>query len=152
MKNKKEKEMERRDEVEKIFDTYHMFAGRMISGSKSGYYSQHPKHDVVFNANIFIPSVGKVWFGDLDITLDNKLLQEICNEIGEEMIVVSEMLGRFGAEERKYKEIKVDAHILFTPNSENYQARVYDGYKAITIDKMTIAINKGVDWIKKIVG
>ncbi len=137
------------DEIEKIFRTYHLYSGRMIGGSKSGYHSTHPNDDILFNANIFIPSLGKVWWGDLNITLDNEALQEVCNKIGEEMIIVSEMLGRFEAEERLYKEIENNAHIKFIPNSDEYQKREYDGYKGVTIDKMTIVVKRGINWIKK---
>ena len=43
--------------------------GRLIAVSKSGYKSQYPNNEVVFNANI-VTSEGKVWYGDLDLTLD----------------------------------------------------------------------------------
>jgi len=137
------------NEIILIFRKHLMFEGRMISGSKSGYRSRYPKHDVLFNGNILIPSVGKVWWGDLDITIDNKKLQNVCDELGEEMIVVSEMMGRFGAEERPYDEIFKNAHTRFTPNAKEYEERVYDGFDAVTIDNMTIVTSKGVDWIKR---
>ena len=136
-------------DITMIFRNHQMYDARMISGSKSGYRGRYPKNDVVFNANIFTPSNGRVWYGDLDITFDNKVLQEICNEIGEEMIVVSEMFGRFGAENRPYEEIFKNAHVKFTPNSKTYNARVYGGIEGVTIDNMTIITSKGIDWVKK---
>jgi len=130
------------------FEKREFYSGRMIGGSKSGYRKLNPNNDIVFNANIFTPSKHKCWYGDLDITKDAKILQEICNELQEEMIVVSEMLGRFGAEERTYEEIEADAHAKFIPNENEYLGRVYEGYHGVTIDKMIIMTNKGVDWIK----
>lgn len=118
---------------------------RMISGSKSGYRRMFPEHDVMFNANIFTPS-GTFWNGDLDITKDCFALQELCNGIGEEMIIVSEMLGWDGADGRTYEELSGDAHAKFTPNQEVYQERVYDGLHGVTIDKMTVVTGNGVDW------
>ena len=136
-------------ETIEIFRKHLMDENRMIAGSKSGYHQRHPKNDVLFNANIFTPTKGKIWYGDLDITLDNKKLQDICNEIGEEMIVVSEMMGRFDAEKRPYSEIEKNAHIRLTPNANSYERRVYDGFESVTIGNMFIFTNKGIDWVKK---
>ena len=55
--------------------------GRMISQSKSGYRDRHPQHDVMFNANIIIEGANKAWFGDLDITIDRPLLEEIAKAL-----------------------------------------------------------------------
>jgi len=118
---------------------------RMISGSKSGYRRMYPEHDVMFNANIFTPS-GTFWNGDLDITKDCFALQELCNDINEEMIIVSEMLGWNGAENRKYEELSADAHAKFTPNQEVYHVRVYDGFHGVKIDNMTVLTGKGINW------
>jgi len=118
---------------------------RMISGSKSGYRHLFPDNDVIFNANIFTPS-GIYWNGDLDITKDCIALQELCNEAGEEMIIVSEMLGWDGAEGRSYEELEADAHAKFTPNQKKYLRRIYDGLHGVTIDKMTVLTGKGVSW------
>jgi len=102
--------------MENIFEKYNFGRGRLISMSKSGYRNKYPYNYVLFNANIFTKSQHLIWFGDLDITKDAETLRKICDEIGEEMIVVSEMKGRFGGEERKYKEIRKTAEVIFTPN------------------------------------
>lgn len=70
-------------------------SGRMISGSKSGYRKRNPDNVVYFNANIFILGEGKIWWGDLDLTIDTPLLEEISGEIGKKLYVLSEMDGRF---------------------------------------------------------
>ena len=121
---------------------------RMIAGSKSGYWSRHPNNDVMFNANIFTPS-GIYWNGDLDITIDCVALQELCDGVGEEMIIVTEMIGWQGAEEKSYDELKENAHVLFTPNEKEYLRRVYDGIHGVKDGNMTIITSKGVDWEKK---
>ncbi len=128
------------------FEKRKFYLGRMIAGSKSGYRMRNPDNDVLFNANIFVPSGEKEWHGDLDITKDAKVLQEICDEIQEELIVVPEMLGRFGAEERNYELLEADAHAKFIPNEKEYLSRVYNGMHGVKIDNMTIATRKGVNW------
>ena len=147
LKSKKQTRTE--NEIIDAFQKHRLILGRMISGSKSGYFQKYPKHDVLFNANIFISSTGKVWWGDLDITLDNKNLQEVCNELGEELIVVQEMLGRFGAENNPYKKVFEHAHTKFTPNATEYDERLYEGFKSVTVDKLTIVTSKGISWIKR---
>lgn len=130
-----------------VFKKHDFYDSRMISNSKSGYRRRYPKHDVIFNANIFT-SNGKEFHGDLDLTKDNLPLQRICNELGEEMIVLSEMLGRFGAEERPYEELEADAHAKFLPNKRTYLVRTYEGFHGVKIDNMTIITGKGVAWKK----
>ena len=147
--SKSKKQTRTENEIIDVFEKHRLMLGRMISGSKSGYCQKYPKHDVRFNANIFIPSTGKVWFGDLDITVDNKKLQDVCNELDEEMIVVPEMMGRFGAEEEPYKKIFEHAHTRFTPNAVEYDERLYEGFKIVTVDKLRIVTSKGVSWIKR---
>ena len=128
-----------------VFEQQGFHNGRMISGSKSGYHRRYPDNDIMFNANI-ITKNGKEFHGDLDLTKDAYELQRICNKLGEEMIVVSEMLGRFGAEERPYDVLMNDAHAKFTPRKRTYHVRLYDGLHGVTIDKMTIVTGKGVNW------
>ena len=78
----------------KIFDRYGLMMGRMISGSKSMYHERFPDHEVYFNANIVLESNGKVWYGDIDFTLDKSKLQEIANVLGEPLYVLSEIRRR----------------------------------------------------------
>lgn len=71
--------------------------GRMIAGSKSLYRAAHPNNIVYFNANIFINGE-KVWYGDLDLTLDTPRLKELASQLGD-LFVLKELDGRFGAED-----------------------------------------------------
>lgn len=133
--------------MDDIFEINGLHMGRMIAGSKSGYRKRHEGHDILFNANIFIPSEHKIWWGDLNITLDAIALQNCCNYLNEEMIVVSEMYGRFGAEERKYKEIEKNAHIKFIPNEHHYLRRTYtEGFDITKIGNMFLASGKRDKW------
>lgn len=78
------------------------YQGRMISGSKSYYRNTFPWNKVCFNANIFIHNgekYEKIWYGDLDITLDGYKLKEIAFNNNIILYVLSEMDGRFGNEE-----------------------------------------------------
>jgi hypothetical protein len=79
----------------KIFDDNELRVSRIISGSKSGYCKSHIGHIIVFNANILTEEDGKIWYGDIDITLDGKTLNKIANEIGKKLYVLREMDYRF---------------------------------------------------------
>lgn len=86
-------------ETLRVFEDSGFYFARMISGSKSGYANQFPDHKVVFNARVydletyekekknkikdfFAGQELELWYGDLDLTLDNEKLKEIANKIG----------------------------------------------------------------------
>jgi hypothetical protein len=73
--------------------------GRMISFSKSGYRERHPDHVTVFNANLCLRG-GKIWYGDLDLTVDEPALAELARSIGTRLFVLSERDARFEHEEK----------------------------------------------------
>ena len=130
-----------------LFRKHRFHHGRMISGSKSGYSGRYPKHDTIFNANIFTPS-GIWWNGDLDLTKDNLVLQRLCNELEEEFIVTYEAIGWQGATDKSYEELCEHAHARFEPKRRKYFRRVYDGLHGVKSGNMTIITSKGVDWVK----
>ena len=72
-------------------------AGRMISFSKSGYHKRHAGHVVVFNGNVCLEA-GKIWWGDIDITLDEAKLVALAKRLDQTVYVVYERDGRFGNE------------------------------------------------------
>lgn len=74
------------------------YPGRMMSGSKSGYANAFPSHVPVFNANVCTQNLGKIWYGDLDLSLDGKQLQELAKALGEPVLVLREMAARFDHE------------------------------------------------------
>lgn len=88
-----------------IFGTNGLHMGRMISGSKSGYWEQHKENLVVFNANILIQSKGKIWHGDLDVTLDEENLKKVAQILEEDLYILREHDARWGNEEKPVKEL-----------------------------------------------
>jgi hypothetical protein len=88
-----------------IFKNYDFYFGRMISGSKSGYREKYPDNEIYFNANIFVLGEGKVWWGDLDLTLDEKNLKCVARDLGKDLFILREMDGRFENENLKDSEI-----------------------------------------------
>jgi hypothetical protein len=68
--------------------------GRMISASKSGYRRAHPDNAAIFNANVCL-AAGKIWHGDLDLTLDEQQLLDLAARVGQTTYVLYEQDGRF---------------------------------------------------------
>ena len=79
--------------------------GRMISASKSGYRERNPENIAVFNSNLVLLEAGekfgletrhgKVWFGDIDVTKDRNQLKDLAKRSGCDVVILSEMDGRF---------------------------------------------------------
>lgn len=88
------------------------YNGRMISGSKSTYRNRYPKHFVLFNANLCTSSLGKIWYGDLDLHLDKNQLLSLAFKLQEDVYVLQEMDGRFENEENPKLE---RALVIFHP-------------------------------------
>ena len=86
------------------------YCARLISWSKSTYRKAYPNHKVVFNANVCTEEDGKIWYGDIDLTLDEGKLKKLDEELGQEIFVVRETSCRFETEGRKGKEIAVNAY------------------------------------------
>ena len=107
--------------VSESFSENRLFMGRMISGSKSEYRQRNPENEVIFNANIFILGEGKVWWGDLDLTLDHDSLQSISKKIGKKLYILREMDGRFENENAS------DPHVI------KYAAKVIEPWWYISI-------------------
>jgi diphthamide synthase (EF-2-diphthine--ammonia ligase) len=82
-------------EVTAIADTHLGCAGKMLSGSKSAYREKYPNHLVVFNSNICTKEYGKIWFGDIDVALDEDKLEKLADELKVSLYVLYEMDGRF---------------------------------------------------------
>ena len=90
-------------DIYQIFSTNHLMMGRMISGSKSYYYSEHKDNLIVFNANIIIESRGKIWHGDLDVTIDRENLEKVAKALEEDLYILREMDARFENEDAGVK-------------------------------------------------
>ena len=87
------------------FSNHKLHLGRMISSSKSSYWKSFPDHHIVFNGNIITKEDGKIWHGDLDLTVDADTLKKIAKELGKELFVVREMNARFGAEKDPVEKV-----------------------------------------------
>ena len=59
-------------------------------------------------------SKGKIWFGDVDLTVDAADLQKLANEEGETVFILLEMDGRFRNEASPLLERAVKT---FQPNN-----------------------------------
>jgi len=90
-------------------------SGRLISGSKSTYRIMNPNNLIVFNANIFTEDLEKIWYGDLDLTLDKTKLQEIAFLLNKTIYILYEMDGRF---ENEYDPIIENYVLKLKPNKE----------------------------------
>lgn len=86
--------MQMKEDLSNIAESHLGMSGRMISFSKSGYIQRHPKHVVIFNSNICTEG-GKIWQGDIDVTLAKEALSDLAQEIGSKVYVLYEMDGRF---------------------------------------------------------
>lgn len=64
-------------------------------GSKGQYCHDNPRNLVVFNANVCTREDGKIWYGDLDITIHESKLWLLAKALGKEIYVLYEMDGRF---------------------------------------------------------
>lgn len=86
------------DVTESAKDTVRLLlghSGRMIAGSKSAYRKCFPKNLIVFNANVVVEGLGKVWHGDFDLTRDEALLVRLAELTDREVYVLPEMAARF---------------------------------------------------------
>jgi hypothetical protein len=70
----------------------------MIATSKRRYRRAHPGSAAVFNANV-VAGHSKIWFGDLDLALDECKLVELARRIDQSVAVLSEYDGRFRNED-----------------------------------------------------
>lgn len=83
--------------------------GRMITTSKSFYLEKFPNHQVCFNANIISAKSGKIWWGDLDLTLDGQKLEQVARELNEDLYVLRELDARFENENLSGDVLKTKA-------------------------------------------
>jgi hypothetical protein len=70
--------------------------GRLLAASDVWYEKQHPDHVVVFNANVCIDGPRKIWFGDVDLTDDERRLAVLAKALNTKVYVLAERDGRFG--------------------------------------------------------
>jgi hypothetical protein len=81
-----------------LFEKHKLSVGR-IFGSKTGYHRSHPKNIYIPNANICTKEHGKIWYGDLDLTVDAETLKKISKKLKTPLYVFYEMDARWKAPE-----------------------------------------------------
>lgn len=72
--------------------------GKMLSASKSMYDKKYPTHATFYNGNLFTNDK-KIWFGDIDVTIEMPKLVEVAKVMKTFIYVLREMDGRFESEE-----------------------------------------------------
>ena len=88
-------------------------AGRMIGGSKSGYRTEHPNNRVFFNACIYDKTPSQVWWGDIDITLDEFKLNQIAEYHTQRFYVTPEFGYRSDFNHKiKKRDLEKDKNVL----------------------------------------
>lgn len=102
--------------------------GRMISYSKSGYRERHPDHVAIFNANVCVAR-GKVWWGDVDLTIDEPVLATLASRVAETVYLLYESHARFEHEahpllDRAVYSVTPSGH---TKYDHRYLVRAEDG-------------------------
>ena len=91
--------------IQQHFESHGFNSARIITGSKSVYKSSKPKDLVIFNANVFMKDMGKVWYGDLNLTEEYMVLKSIAASLDTTLYVLWEMDGRFGEEKKPIDEL-----------------------------------------------
>ena len=92
-------------EIQKHFEAHGFYDARMISGHKWDYTEEHKDDLIIFNANVLMPNYGKVWYGDLNLTEDYKILKKISESLNTTLYILWEMDGRFGEENKPIDEL-----------------------------------------------
>lgn len=102
-------EFERDDDLARLAREHLGHQGKMVGASKGAYSRKHPDHKVVYNANVVVqsklrfqrfrkPRVEKVWYGDLDLTLESVKVQNFANTLGRTVYVLYESAAQFKTE------------------------------------------------------
>ena len=88
-----------KNNVEELFG--HM--AKMVGGSKSMYRRAYPENLVVFNGNV-CTEAQKIWYGDVDVTLEKQKYIDAAKAIDEPIYILREMDARFENEEKPLLE------------------------------------------------
>ena len=111
------------ESLETLLHKYLGHPGRMISGSKSGYRKLYPDNVVIFNSNVVLESKGKVWWGDLDCTIDITNLINLSIELDEPIYIFHEMDFRFENESLSLNEARIKADRYYIINKSGLEIK-----------------------------
>ena len=92
-------------EIQQYFESHGFYNARMLSGTKWGYQEEHPEDLIVYNANVLMKDMGKVWYGDLNLTKDYIVLKSIAHSLDTTLYILWESDGRFGEENKPIDEL-----------------------------------------------
>jgi len=95
-----------------LFATHGLNIGRMIASSKSTYCKENQDNLVIFNANVLTKTHGKIWHGDLDITIDFDKLKTIADILEEDLYILMEGDARFGYENQSLDILLPKARVV----------------------------------------
>ena len=119
-------------DIQQTFEAHNFFDGRMLSGSKTGYTIERPNNLILFNANVLMKDIGKVWHGDLNLTADYSVLKDIAKSLNTTLYVLWESDGRFGEEDKPLTAL-LDKAVWSTddtkPTKEWYKKKMDKKYK-----------------------
>lgn len=119
------------DRYKNAFKNVGFDLGRLVAFSKATYSKKHPNNLVLFNANILTLKGGKIWFGDLDITVDSDKLQKVANELNEELFILREFDFRFVNQQKSIIEAIEKAAVVIKP-SKGFVAFLRKCLKTVT--------------------
>lgn len=104
-----------------LFSSFDLPIGRsIVQSADKGLYCKTHKGDLVFfNSNIIIRSVGKIWYGDLNINLDFDNLKEIADVLNEDLYILMEGDARFGYENESIEKLIKKARTIIKSNTKN---------------------------------
>jgi|GEM_PF-1258954 len=120
-------------EIQKHFAAYDWYDGRML-GSKLDYSNNHVDDLVVYNANVLMPNVGKVFYGDINLSEDYLILKEVAQTLNTTLYVLWEMDARFGNENKPLNDLLVKA--IWNTDEDKLTKEAYIKNKKLTWDKV----------------
>lgn len=88
------------------------YKNRLIAGSKTRYRKIYTDHLIMFNANI-VTDDGKIWYGDLNINIDEEKLKKVAKESKKDLYILYEMDARFEHEKDSVEVLKSKAIVIF---------------------------------------
>ena len=106
-----EKDSKISNKIKQAFLNAKLFVGISIINNtdKRFYWEKFPDHLVCFNANIISAKYGKIWWGDLDLTLDGMKIEKVARELNEDLYVLRELDARFENEQLTGSQLKEKA-------------------------------------------
>jgi hypothetical protein len=83
--------------------TVGLHLSRLIGLSKTGFIRRHPQHAAIFNATIADAEGRRLWWGDLDLTVDEEALHRLAERAGLDLYIYYEGDSRRGFVERIHR-------------------------------------------------